>query len=124
MKEVPEHLNTEWKDINTRAHFISSFYRGVNEQYVLDSLIRLGIPKRALGWHAGLTDVSKLLAVDSTLVRQEVISNFSEFEPDNPGLEFYGDPSKTSTAVGKRLIEVIVKGSINQIKYLKKENRK
>ena len=84
MKEVSEQLNKEWEETETRVHFISSFYRGANEQSVLDSLIRFGIPKEALGRHAGLTDVSKLLAVDSTLVRQDVISNFGEYEPENP----------------------------------------
>jgi len=120
MKEVSEQLNKEWEETKTRVHFVSEFY---GRSGIGDSLIAEGIPEEALGRHAGLSDVSYLLAVDPKMIRYDKIAEFGNDSEENLKLGFSGDPSMATAEIGKRMIASKIIVSVDQITKLKKENR-
>lgn len=122
MEEVSAYLNEEWKESETRVHFVSDFYNGKGSG-ILDSLIAEGIPEEAIGSHAGLLDVAYLLAVDSTMIRKGQIAKLGNDPKENWKLGFSGDPSLATVEIGKRSISEKIKVSVEQITKLKEENR-
>lgn len=124
MKVVSGQLNLEWKATNTRVHFISTFYQAPESTLLFDSLANTGIPAAAFGTHAGLQDVSYSLAVDTSLVRRDIIRQLTDDKKKNLALGFSGDPKKATAQIGARIVEVTIRASVAQIQLLKKENRK
>ncbi len=120
LKEVSTLLNEEWKQSSTRVHFVSDFF---SDPSIRNSLIEEGVPEEALGRHAGLTDVAYLLAVDSTMIRQDKIAEFGNDPAANLELGFSGDPSLATVEIGNRSIDQKVKVSVSQIKRLIEQNR-
>jgi len=120
MKEVSEELNEEWKDSQTRVHFISEFY---SDSRTKELLIAEGMTEETLGSHAGVLDVAYLLVVDSTMIRQDVIKELGNDPSENRKLGFIGDPSKATLEIGRRRIDRKISVSLDQIAKLKKENR-
>jgi creatinine amidohydrolase/Fe(II)-dependent formamide hydrolase-like protein len=123
MKVVSEALNDEWESLETRVHFVSDFYGKPFDQ-MNDSLIAAGMSPDIVGSHAGLIDVSSLLAIDSSLIR---IDNLLQSDWDNESklkMGFSGDPSIASIELGEQMIQKTLKASLSQIMILKIENRK
>ncbi len=124
MKLVAQQLNAKWRETNVRVHFVNDFYLALNEVILTDILQENGIPKEAIGRHAGLWDVSYSLAIDSNLVRKEMITALSNNANKNYSLGFSGDPSLASKDIGDTIVKAKIKASVSQIKLLKKESRK
>ena len=120
MKEVSEELNKEWKDSETRVHFISEFY---SDSKTKELLIDEGMTEETLGSHAGVLDVAYLLVVDPKMIRQDVIAELGNDPEENRKLGFIGDPSKATLEIGRRRIDRKISVSLDQIAKLKKENR-
>jgi len=122
MKVVSEALNVEWKDSDTRVHFVSDYY-GKPYNQVTDSLIASGISQDELGFHGGVIDVSFLLAVDSSLIRIDKLSNSDWSSERKSEMGFSGDLSKVDIEIGKLMIQKTLKISLLQIEKLKIDNR-
>ncbi len=123
MKLVSEALNDEWKDSNTRVHFVSDYY-GKPYNQVTDSLISEGISQDVLGFHGGVIDVSFLLAIDSNLIRIDKLSNADWSSEKKMEMGFSGDLSKVDIEIGKLMIQKTLEISMSQIEKLKIDNRK
>jgi len=123
MKTVSDILNEEWKDSDTRVHFISDYY-GKPYNQVTDSLIATGISQEQLGFHGGVIDVSFLLAVDSSLIRIDKLSNNDWSSDKKSEMGFSGNLSKVDIEIGKLMIQKTMEISLLQIEKLKLDNRK
>ena len=121
LKIVAETLNIEWKDTNVRVHYISQFYDPGTS--VLDSLEAEGIDPKYYGGHAGLTDVSSLLAIDQNLLRMDIMEGLDFNDQRDRKLGYTGDPSMSNEKIGKRLNDETIRESVRQIKKLREENR-
>ncbi|MDA3816280.1 MAG: creatininase family protein [Prolixibacteraceae bacterium] len=123
MKIVSERLNNEWKDSDTRVHFVSDYY-GKPYNQVTDSLIASGISQDDLGFHGGVIDVSFLLAVDSSLIRIDKLSNNDWSSAKKSEMGFSGDLSKVDIEIGKLMIQKTMEISLLQVEKLKIDSRK
>ncbi len=123
MKVVSESLNHEWKSSETRVHFISDFY-GKPFVQMNDSLIATGISPDIIGSHAGVVDVSSLLAIDSSFIRSDKLLQSDWNIENNLKMGFSGDPSKANIEIGEQMINLTLSTSLSQILFLKVENRK
>ncbi len=123
MKVVSEALNDEWESSEARAHFVSDFYGKPFDQ-MNDSLIATGMSPDVVGSHAGLVDVSSLLAIDSSLIRSDKLLQSDRNIEDKLKMGFSGDPSKASIELGEQMINLTLRASLSQIVILKIDNRK
>jgi len=123
MKVISETLNEEWKNSETRVHFVSEYY-GKPYTQVTDSLVASGISTDVLGFHGGVIDVSFLLAVDSSLIRSDKLSHNDLSSEKKLEMGFSGDLSKVDIEIGKRMIQKTLIISLAQIESLKVNNRK
>ena len=121
MKQVSEQLNEEWEETVTRVHFVSDYYEKPFRQ-MNDSLIASGVSTDVHGFHAGVIDVSFLLAVDHKMIRQDLIANLANDSEENRKFGFREDPLKASIEIGKRMIDRMILVSLDQIAKLKIEN--
>jgi len=122
MNVVSKTLNNEWKDTDTRVHFISDYY-GKPYNQVTDSLIATGISQDMLGFHGGVIDVSFLLAIDSSLIRIDKLSHDDWSSEKKLEMGFSGDLSKVDVEIGKLMIQKTLEISLLQIEKLKIDNR-
>ena len=122
MKVVSQTLNDEWKSSETRVHFVSDYYGKPGSQ-VMESLVASGISKDELGNHAGVIDVSFLLAVDSSLIRSDKLSQSDWSREKKSEMGFSGDLSKVDVEIGKLMIQKSLEISLSQIELLKVDNR-
>ena len=123
LKVVSKVLNDEWKDTKYRVHYVSDYY-GLPYKYVYDSLAATGLSKDDLGSHGGVIDVSFLLAVDSSLIRTDQLSQNNWSIEKKLEMGFSGDLSKVDVKIGKQMIEKTFQNSMLQIPLLKVNNRK
>ncbi len=89
-----------------------------------DSLIAAGISPDIVGSHAGLVDVSSLLAIDSSLIRSDKLLQSDSNIEDKLKMGYSGDPSKASIEIGEQMIHLTLRASLSQIVILKIDNRK
>lgn len=118
MKVVSEALNDEWKNSETRVHFVSEYY-GLPFYQMNDSLVASGISPDIVGSHAGVVDVSFSLAVDSSLVRSDKLSQADWNIENNLIMGFSGDPSYSSVEIGEQMIRKTLNATLKQILILK-----
>lgn len=123
MKVVSEVLNEKWRSLETRVHFISDFY-GISFNQMNDSLIASGISPDIVGSHAGIIDVSFLMAIDSSKIRSENLLQRDMNIEDKLKMGFSGDPSKANIELGEQMIHKTLIASLSQILTLKVDNRK
>lgn len=118
MKVVSEALNGEWESSETRVHFVSEYY-GLPFYQMNDSLVASGISPDIVGSHAGVVDVSFSLAVDSSLVRSDKLSQADWNIENNLIMGFSGDPSYSSVEIGEQMIRKTLNATLKQILILK-----
>lgn len=123
MKMVSEALNEVWKNTATRVHFISDYYNTPYQQ-VTDSLMASGIPQEVLGFHAGVVDVSFLLAVDPSMIRKIDPETMDWSAEKKTAMGFSGKPEKAREEIGQAMIRRTLEISMAQIAHLKMINRK
>jgi creatinine amidohydrolase len=123
MKVVSDALNDEWKSSEARVHFVSDFY-GKPFYQMNDSLIATGMSPDVVGSHAGVVDVSSLLAIDSSLIRSDKLLQGDISIENKLKMGYSGDPSKVSIEIGEQMIHLTLRASLSQIVVLKIDNRK
>ena len=119
MREVAEALNAEWSAESARVHFVSDYY-GKPYGSVYDTLVAEGYTKQELGAHAGILDVSFLLAIHKKGIRKSLISQYNSLsDAKKSELGFSGDMSKISKKIGQMMIDETLRISLEQIKKMK-----
>ncbi len=102
-------LNAEWAGSNVRVHAIESYYRGDPEGDVAEMMKR-GIRKEEIGNHADVSDTSRLMAIDPSMVR---VSKLAAGDGKN-GVQ--GDPRHSSADLGRVLNERTVSRTVELIR--------
>lgn len=105
-------LNKEWgADAKCRAYGLTAYYEA-SEAPFIKVLKSKGFSDAQIGTHAGLSDTSLALAVDPALVRLDLLAA----GPKAGAAEgVYGDPRKSSAALGQIGVELIVNQSVQAI---------
>jgi len=109
-KRVADRLNREWAATPARAHAMLEYYRLGEVEYA-QLLKSRGYTEEEIGTHAGLADTSLSLAVDSRLVRGDAMR-----APPNAASGVYGDPRRSSAALGQSGADLIVAKTIAAIR--------
>jgi creatinine amidohydrolase len=71
-----------------------------------------GFSDAEIGLHAGLSDTSLTMAVDSSLVRMSLLA---EGAKTGPADGVYGDPRRSSAELGQIGVQIIVDKSVQAI---------
>jgi creatinine amidohydrolase len=109
---VAARLNREWSKGAVRVHAIVDYYRLASTRY--PALLReRGFGDAEIGTHAGLADTSLALAVDPALVRND---RLHADPPPGAADGVYGDPRRSSAALGRLGVDVIVAETANAIR--------
>ena len=103
---VAGRLDREWAATGVRAHAIIEYYRQSGQEFA-KLLETRGYPASEIGTHAGLADTSLMMALDPGLVRSDRLK---------PGEGSNGDPSRSSAALGKIGVDLIVAKTVEAIK--------
>ena len=112
LKAVAQRLNRDWAATPARAHFIESYYRITQTEFV-QTLRAKGLSDAQIGQHAGSADTSLMLATEATRVRPERYDDAARGAPAN-GVT--GDPRASSAALGQAGVELIVSHSVTAIR--------
>ena len=119
-ERVAARLNREWAaDPACRVHALSDYYRVTQRGYVA-ALKQRGFSEAEIGSHAGLADTSLALAVDKTLVRNDLLS-----QQARPGAHegVYGDPRRATAELGQLGVQQILDASVAAIRTLTREHQ-
>jgi creatinine amidohydrolase len=109
---VANRLNGEWKKTQVRVHAVPEYYRVTQGEYV--QLLRSrGYSDAEIGTHAGLNDTSLMLAVDPGLVRTDRLKSGAKLTAAEG---VYGDPSRSSAALGQLGVDLIVARTVDAIR--------
>jgi creatinine amidohydrolase len=115
LKKVAEALNAEWSPKGVHVYYISDLYYKEKEQ------MKEYLTKRnmVIDEHAGIDDTSEVMFVDkdNKWVRKDKLA------PDNGKMGVRGDPTQTSTGLGKMFVEFKIKNAVNQIRSLTADKR-
>jgi creatinine amidohydrolase/Fe(II)-dependent formamide hydrolase-like protein len=113
MKAVADRLNREWASTpSVRVHAVLEYYRATETSYV-QALRSRGFGPSEIGTHAGLADTSLMLATDPGLVRTGRLASDPELNADNG---VYGDPRRSSAALGQLGVDAVVTATVAAIK--------
>ncbi|HEY5206909.1 MAG TPA: creatininase family protein, partial [Roseiarcus sp.] len=111
-KTVANKLNREWASSNVRAHAVTQYYDAA--QIDFGRILKdQGFTPSEIGTHAGLNDISLMLALDPSLVREDRLSSGPKFGSADG---VYGDPSKASAKLGMLGVDAIVSQTVAAIK--------
>ena len=111
-QRVADKLNREWaRDPSCRVHALLDYYE-VTQTAFNDALKKKGYSPAEIGTHAGLNDTSLTLAVDKSLVRQDVLSQGSQLDAAHG---VYGDPRRASADLGQVGVQQIINASVAAI---------
>jgi creatinine amidohydrolase/Fe(II)-dependent formamide hydrolase-like protein len=105
-------LNRRWAKSEVRAHALLEYYRASYEGFNL-ILEKRGYPPAEIGTHAGLADTSLTLALAPKLVRQDLLHSGAKFGPKDG---VYGDPRRSSAALGELGVKEIVARTVATIR--------
>ena len=112
-ERVATRLNREWAVRPAcRVHALVDYYRATQTVYV-DALKARGFSVQEIGTHAGLADTSLMLAIDASLVRQDLLKRKAGASDG-----VYGDPRGASTEAGQAGVDLIVETSAAKIQAL------
>ena len=105
-------INHEWAaDPRARAHALSAYYEASQAPYI-HWLRSKGYSDAEIGMHAGLSDTSLMMAVDPTMVRPSL---FAKGAMGGPAQGVYGDPTRSSVALGQAGLQLIIDQSVQAI---------
>lgn len=110
-KAVAEKLTREW-GAQVRVHALEQYYLASQAEYS-KALKAKGIRDQEIGSHAGLGDVSMMLAVDSRMVRASALCSDSARSKDDG---VYGDPRRASAELGQLGVDAVVNRSVEAIR--------
>ncbi len=104
-------LNREWAKTSVRAHAVEEYYAAAEKEFP-QYLKGKGFGAEEIGTHAGLADTSLALAVDPALVRAEALKAPPRGKADG----VYGDPARSTAALGRSGLDLIVERSVAAIR--------
>ena len=104
LTKVADRLDREWAGSPARVHAVLAYYAAVAAEFD-PALRRQGFSDAEIGTHAGASDTSLALAVDSQLVRAERLHDGTAL-----GIAegVHGDPRRASAAAGRVGVDLIV----------------
>jgi creatinine amidohydrolase len=106
---VAQRLDREWAASRVRAHAIGEYYRAGETEF--GALLKSkGYSASEIGTHAGLLDTSLMLGVDRGMVRSD------HLDETKPGDGVHGDPRRSSAALGRLGVELIVERTVAAVK--------
>ena len=110
LKQVAGELDRQWSAAGVHVHYVGDLYYK-SEELVRDYLGRRNIP---VGNHAGISDTSELMFVDTDgrWVRKDKLAPGAE----KTGVD--GDPRQASPELGKLFIDYKINSAVNQIRRL------
>jgi creatinine amidohydrolase/Fe(II)-dependent formamide hydrolase-like protein len=117
LEEVADQLNRAWHGTPAHAHFIAAYYRATQTAYV-QALRGQGLSDAEIGSHAGVADTSLMLAVDPSLVRTDRLA-----EAHGAGSGVLGDARRSSAALGRLGVDLIVNDTVAAIRKARLEKR-
>lgn len=107
-----EKINKEWStDTKYRAFGLTAYYEAAQAPFI-KVLKSKGFSDAEIGLHAGLSDTSLTMAVDSSLVRMSLLA---EGAKTGPADGVYGDPRRSSAELGQIGVQIIVDKSVQAI---------
>ena len=113
LEKVAQKLMHEWaRDPSCQVIAMQEYYRLSSAKFV-DILKKRGFTEAEIGKHAGLADTALSLAVDKTLVRNEVLAQLPK-PGEADGVD--GDPRRATVELGQLAVREIVDGSVNAIR--------
>ena len=112
LKAVALKLNQDWAATKVRAHFIDTYYRVTQADYV-KSLQAKGLSEAQIGLHAGSADTALQMAADPASVRPE---QFALAAREGLALGVAGDPRSASAALGQAGLDLIVSQTVAAIR--------
>jgi creatinine amidohydrolase len=109
LRLVAARLDREWARTPVTARAVGEYYRASEIEFgrLLKSK---GYTEKEIGTHAGLLDTSLMMGVDPSMVRVGLLAD------TKPGDGVYGDPSRSSVALGKLGVELVVTRSVAAIR--------
>lgn len=99
-----------------RVLALKAYYEAAQSGFVSDLKAR-GFGEAEIGTHAGLADTALTLAVDPSLVRQDVLSASRKWTQSDG---VYGDPHRATADLGQAGVQRIVESSVQAIRTLAK----
>ncbi|MDO8284940.1 MAG: creatininase family protein [Rhodoferax sp.] len=109
---VATKLNREWSaDPATRVHALTQYYQITQTEYI-QALKARGFSPAEIGTHAGLADTALALAIDSALVRSEMLNPATRLDAAQ-GVS--GDPRRATAAAGSVGVQLIIDTSVKSI---------
>lgn len=112
LKAVALKLNQDWAATKARAHFIDTYYRVTQTDYV-KSLQAKGLSEAQIGLHAGSADTALQMAAAAGSVRPE---QFALAAREGLALGVAGDPRSASAALGQAGLDLIVSQTVAAIR--------
>ncbi len=111
LASVAAALNRRWAATPARAHFIADYYRAATTDFYAVLKDR-GYSAAEIGTHAGAADTSLTMAAAPGLVRTE---NLEAAGQAGAAEGVYGDPRRSSAALGKAALDTIVAKTVAAI---------
>ena len=112
LKAVAQRLGREWAGSPARIHFIDTYYRVTQTEYV-QALRAKGLSDAQIGSHAGSADTALMLATDASRVRGD---QYAAAAKDAPANGVAGDPRASTLALGQIGVDLIVARSVAAIR--------
>ena len=106
---VAQRLDREWAAMPVRAYALSEYYRASETEFG-QLLKSKGFSEAEIGSHAGLLDTSLMMATDPNLVRADLLAE------TKPGDGAHGDPRRSSAALGRLGVDLIVSRTVAAIR--------
>jgi creatinine amidohydrolase len=111
LQAVASLLNSEWAASDVRVHFVPDYY---NENAFRAWLQTQGEAPEEIGTHAGISDTSQLMALNSNWIRKDKLAPGG----DRKVTGVSGNPTRASVAYGKKGLEFKVEAAVAQIQSL------
>jgi len=109
MKAVADTLNAQWKDRESRVHFISEYY---DFPSVTEWLESQGIKQTAEGLHDDFAMTAMMMTIDPASVRMDQRIAAGRFRINGIDLA----PADTTIAWGRRLVDFRAEATVNAIR--------
>lgn len=106
---VARRLDREWAGTPVRAFALTEYYRASEDEFA-ELLKSKGYSAAEIGTHAGLLDTSLMMATDPSLVRTDLLAE------TKPGDGVHGDPRRSSAALGRLGVDLIVARTVAAIR--------
>ncbi len=115
MDRVAQRLNREWAaQPRCRVHALLDYY-GVTQGGYVETLKALGFTGAEIGTHAGLADTALALAVEPSLVRNELLTRAAQGGARDG---VHGDPRRATPELGQLGVEQVVATSVAAIRTM------